>query len=65
MVLFNKNRSAFVTNIFGSPINRDPPKADKSLPHGIGGQVRFAAPKSNAFTLRFGHKFIDIAFFLS
>jgi len=54
-----------VANIFGSPINRNPPKVDKSPPHGIGGQVRFAAPKSNAFTLRFGHKFIDIAFFLS
>ena len=26
----------------GSPINRDPPKADKSPPYGIGGQVRFA-----------------------
>ena len=25
----------------GSPINRDPPKADKFPPHGIGGQVRF------------------------
>jgi len=26
----------------GSPINRDPPKADKSPLHCIGGQVRFA-----------------------
>ena len=36
-------------SLFGSPINRDPPKADKFPPHGPGGQARFATTGLSRF----------------
>jgi len=42
-----------------SPINRDPPKADKFPPHGIGGQARFVPTSKGRRSVRHTNQRIE------